>query len=179
MTGTAEKIITFLLAKTGSGLFFDLTEHKAKRTLTQNAYYWVLLEKVAAALRMSKPELHNRMLRQYGVWQRYGDKVVVALIADTDEAEETALRAEKLHLKPTSVTIESEVGTMRQYVLLKGTHEMNTEEMSVLLDGLIQEARNLDIETLTPAELERMRQYAQENKGNRDTEESKGNRIQA
>lgn len=177
MTGTAEKIITFLLAKTGSGLLFDLTEHKAKRTLTQNAYYWVLLEKVAGAVRMSKPELHNRLLRQYGVLQRFDGKAIAAFIADTESAENEALRAETFHLRPTSVTKESAQGTMRQYVLLKGTHEMNTAEMSVLLDGLIQEARNLDIETLTPAELERMRQYAQENKGNGDTEESKRNRI--
>lgn len=177
MTGTAERLIAFLRTKTGSGLLFDIAEHKAKRTLNQNNYYWVLLEKVAAALRMSKPELHNRLLRQYGVLQLFDGKAIVAFIADTESAENDALRAEKFHLRPTSVTRESEIGTVRMYVLLKGTHEMNTAEMSVLLDGLIQEARNLDIETLTPAELERMRQYAQENKGNGDSEESKGNRI--
>lgn len=171
MTGTAEKIITFLLAKTGSGLLFDLTEHKAKRTLTQNAYYWVLLEKVAEAVRISKPELHNLLLRQYGVLQRIDGKAIAAFIADTESAENEALRAETFHLRPTSVTKEGAQGTMRQYVLLKGSHDMTTTEMAALLDGLILEAKQLGIETLPPAELERMRAYeASKNQSNNDSQ---------
>jgi hypothetical protein len=54
--------------------------------------------------------------------------------------------------------------------MLKGSHDLNTTEMAELLDGLIQEARQLDIETMTPAELERLRAYeAQKNQSNRHT----------
>ena len=41
-------------------------------------------------------------------------------------------------------------------MMLKGTHEYDSKEMSVLINGVVDEARDLDIETLTPAELDRM-----------------------
>lgn len=170
MTGTAEKLITFLMSKTNSGILYDLLEHKEKRTLTQNSYYWVLLEKVAGALKMSKPELHNRLLRDYSVLLRVCGEAVAVFLPDTENAEEEALRATAYHVRPTSVVMEGRKGTLRQYVMLKGSHELDTKEMSVLLDGLIQEAKQLGIETMTPAELERLRAYeTQKDKGDRHT----------
>ena len=62
VTGTAEKILVFLMGQDRTKIW-DLAPHKEKRTLSQNAYYWQLLGKTADALRISKPELHNRMLR--------------------------------------------------------------------------------------------------------------------
>lgn len=170
MTGTAEKLITFLMSKTNTGLLYDLKEHKEKRTLTQNAYYWVLIDKVAGAARISKPELHNRLLRQYGVLERVDGLPLAVFLPDTENAEKSALEATTYHLRPTSVTKQGSKGTLRQYVMLKGSHDLNTTEMAVLLDGLIQEARQLSIETMTPAELERLRAYeAQKNQSNRHT----------
>jgi hypothetical protein len=90
MTGTAEKLITFLMSKTNTGLLYDLKEHKEKRTLTQNAYYWVLIDKVAGAARISKPELHNRLLRQYGVLERVDGFPLAVFLPDTENAEKSA-----------------------------------------------------------------------------------------
>lgn len=39
---------------------------KEKRSLDANAYYWVLVTKLAEALHISKPRCHNLMLRRYG-----------------------------------------------------------------------------------------------------------------
>lgn len=170
MTGTAEKLITFLMSKTNTGLLYDLKEHKEKRTLTQNAYYWVLIDKVAGAARISKPELHNRLLRQYGVLERVDGFPLAVFLPDTENAEKSALEATTYHLRPTSVTKQGSKGTLRQYVMLKGSHDLNTTEMAELLDGIIQEARQLGIETMTPAELERLRAYeAQKNQSNKHT----------
>ena len=38
-----------------------------------------------------------------------------------------------------------------------GSSEYNTQEMSVLIDGIVQEAKQLGIETLTPMELARLK----------------------
>ena len=71
--------------------------------------------------------------------------------------------------------------TYRYWVMLRGSSEYLTSEMAVLLDGLIQEAKQLDIETLTPVQLEEMRRLeqaaedrknAQKNKSTADTSES-------
>lgn len=35
---------------------------------------------------------------------------------------------------------------------------MDTKQMSILIDGIVQEAKQLDIETLPPAELTRLKE---------------------
>lgn len=160
MKGTVLQCIRFLTDLTDTGRMYEIKEYHERRSLTQNAYYYVLLSKVADALRMSKTELHNRMLRDYGQIAIIGDKLVPVSVPDTEEGEKDTLRQEHFHLKPTSSVREGRDGVnYRTYVLLRGSHEYNTTEMSILLDGLIQEARTLDIETLTPDELERMRAH--------------------
>lgn len=136
-----------------------IRDHKEKRSLSQNAYYWQLLGQLAGRLRMSKTELHNRILRDYGQLARMDGALVPVLIPDTDKAERLTLAAETYHIKPTSGTMTGKNGKRyRQYVMLRGSHEYNTEEMSQLLDGMIQEAQAQGIQTLTPDQLARMRQ---------------------
>ena len=43
------------------------------------------------------------------------------------------------------------------YIVFKQTHLMDSKEMSRLIEGTVQEAQNLGIETLTPDELERLK----------------------
>ena len=163
MTGTAAQLV-LMLAKIADAdsRIYDVIEHKEKRSLNQNSYYWKLLSQVADKLRMSKSCLHNNMLRHYGQRMMIDDKCVYVPIPDTDEAENTALESETVHLKPTSsITTGKDGVTYRYYVMLRGSHEYNTYEMSVLVEGIVQEARQLGIETLTPAELEDMRRLEQ------------------
>ena len=44
------------------------------------------------------------------------------------------------------------------YIIYKGTSEYNTKEMSIFIDGVVQEAKQLGIETKTPKELEEMKE---------------------
>lgn len=162
MTGNAQAVINFLLNQisTGeNGRLWDIREHRSQRTLTQNAYYWVLLAKVADRMRISKPEAHNRMLRSYGQPAVIDRKVVYTYLPDTEETEKQVLEQELYHLAPTSSVMLSSKGVpLRAYKLLRGSSDYNTEEMSVLMDGLIQEATQLRIETIPPRELEMMRE---------------------
>jgi len=158
MTGTAKELV-FLLAKIADtdNKVYDLVEHKEKRSLTSNSYYWVLNGKVADKLRISKTRLHNDMLRHYGQMMMIDDKPVCVMIPDTTEAEESAWESDTVHIKPTSVTILGENGiNYRQYVMLRGSSDYNSSEMAILISGIVQEAKQLDIETLTPRELEEM-----------------------
>lgn len=162
MTGNAAQIVSFLMTADREKLF-DLREHRERRSLTQNSYYWKLLSLTADKLKMSKPELHNRMLRKYGQRQYIGGLLVRIPIPDTDEAEEAALAAETFHITPTSDVKTGKDGRQyRTYLMLRGSSDYDTREMSVLLDGMINEAQQQDIETLTPMELERMRRDERE-----------------
>jgi len=175
MTGTAKELV-FMLAKIADmdDKVYDLVEHKEKRSLNQNSYYHVLLGKVADKLRISKSRLHNDMLAHYGQRFFLDDKCVFVTIPDNEESENTAMESDTVHMKPTSKTVvgNNEI-TYRYWVMLRGSHDYNTREMSILLDGLIQEAKQLDIETLTPNQLAEMRRLEQEAEDRRDAQKNK------
>lgn len=152
---------------------YVLKEYEEKRSLNQNAYYWKLLGILAGKLKVGKPELHNRLLRKYGQIQTFGGKAARIPLPDTDETEETALASSTTHLRPTAQTMTMADGiTYRTYVLLKPSHDMSSAEMSQLLDGLVDECKQQEIETLTPAQLAQLRQLAEQREARRCTEAS-------
>ena len=133
-------------------------EHKNKRSLDANAYYWQLVTKVAENIDSSIPYVHNYMLRKYGQVLIVDDKMAFVVLPDTDEAFRKAEEAETFHIKPTSQVKQGKDGKMyRTYIMLRGSSDYNTYEMSKLIDGCVQEAKYLGIETLPPEELERMK----------------------
>lgn len=80
----------------------EIREYRKKRSLDQNAMYWSILTQVARNLDISNPRCHNLMLRRYGEVERFGDKLAMIVLPDTDEAAQKADEAETYHLKPTN-----------------------------------------------------------------------------
>lgn len=142
---------------TGKKLRLKAVEWKEKRSLDANAYYWVLISKLAGALKVSNAYMHNFMLRAYGQPDLYDEKKAYIVLPDTDETERKAMEADAYHIKPTSEVKLGRDGKMyRTYYLLRGSSTYDTEEMSRLIDGLVDECKDAGIETLPPDELERM-----------------------
>lgn len=137
----------------GKDLDLDLRPHREKRSLDANAYYYVLLSKMAEKLQTSVNELHNMTLSRYGYPEIYENALVtMALRADIDPN-----RLEGIHLKSTGhITTNSKGTDFMNYIVMRGSHTFNTLEMSHLIDGVISEAKELGIDTITPAEKERM-----------------------
>ena len=128
-----------------------------------NAYYWQLLSKVAEKLLLTKPHAHNIMLRRYGQKLIIGGELAYVVIPNTEEAEQTADEAETYHVKPTSQVKEGKGGIMyRTYIMLRGSSDYDTKEMSTLIEGLVSDAKELGIETMSAEELERMMQQYEE-----------------
>lgn len=122
-----------------------------KRSLDANAYCWVLIGKIADMLTkqgsaVSKDEVYEAELRKYG-------QGAVIKLAPTSPADPTNL------LKPFRIWEPHEklYGEYnRYYRVWVGSSHYNTEEMSIFIDGIVDDAKELGIETLPPAELERM-----------------------
>lgn len=175
-TGKANELVLFLM-NADRDTVWELTEHKEKRSLSQNSYYWCLCGKVAQKTRVPTAVIHNQNLRDLGLVLRINEELVPIYLPDTDEAEKTALSADTYHIKPTSHVKEGKDGKLfRCYVMLRGSSTFNTEEMTALLDLMIQEAKAQGIETMTPDELAKMREaekIAQQNKSNRDKSKDK------
>ena len=143
--------------KDGVRVALKVTKYNEKRSLDANAYYWLLIGKLSKVLNISTTYCHNLMLRRYGVLEEIDGKPVYLVIPDTDEAESKADEAETYHIKPTSNVRDRNDGkSYRTYMLLKGSSQYDTAEMSRLISGLVDECRQCGIETLTPAELASM-----------------------
>lgn len=156
LSGNCEEECRRLEADIDSGkqmqVFFS--QDTTKRSLDENAYYWVLVGRIAKAIGSSMTEVHNLNLRRYGVPFLVDGKTVYAYLEDTPEVEKSVLQNETVHMKPTSSVKEGNGGRMyRAYMILKGSHDMDTTEMSVLIDGAISECREMGLPYQKPWEM--------------------------
>lgn len=129
---------------------------REKRSIDANSYYWQLISQLARKLKISTARCHNIMLRRSGVPELIDGLTVYILLPDTDKAEEQALESAAYHLSPTSKTDWNKDGRVRSYMLLKPSHEMDSEEFSGLVSNLAEECKEQGIETMTPDEIAHM-----------------------
>ena len=123
---------------------FEVRKRRKRRSLTQNAYYWSMLNELARKLRISDREAHKQMLREYGVCD------VVLLRADIDPGDYfeyydayDAGRIKGIDYK--------------QVKAYKRSSRMDSAEFSALVDGLRFECEQQGIDFMTPDEIARLR----------------------
>lgn len=140
-------------------LRLTMTRYREKRSKDANAYFYVLVGKLADALKVSKAYIHNLMLRKYGQIQTVDDRPVWVILPENDEVMHDVDENEALHLRATSETKTGKDGRVyRTYLMLKGSHELNTLEMSRLLDGVVSDCHDVGISTITPNEIKQMKE---------------------
>ena len=173
---TSEYYITMAVETIPSGVYglreedisITLAKWRERRSLTANAYYWVIVGKIADILHISTSIVHNILLRRYGALEVIDGETLTIMVADTEEAEENVLNSDLYHLKPTSFTKEGKDGRMfRAYRVLKGSSSYDSKEMATLIDGAVSEAKEMGIETLPDTEIERMKLDYEINHSNR------------
>lgn len=140
----------------GEEIDIAVDKHRKKRSLNANSYFHVLCGKIAEALGSSKDEVHNLMLQRYGQYARDKNGNIVFMLVP---GSEDYSKDPEIHLKPTGKSEDRNGRTYYWYAKMKPSHEYNTKEMATLIDGTISEAKELDIETLTPDEIERLEHY--------------------
>ena len=140
MIGTSKKLITYLLEQ-AKDKQFEIKEYYNKRGLKANAYYWELVNQLANVLNISKEEMHLFLLQQYG------QSEIVSVVADIDV---------KPYFKYYTEAGESVLNgkTFKHYKIYKGSSEMDSKEMSILINGLVEECRNQGIETKPKEEID-------------------------
>lgn len=142
MQGNAIQIIQWLYGQDKEKKFV-IKEFKEKRSLDQNAYAWKLITEIGNVLRKSKEEVYLQMLKDYGQGE------IVSILSSINP---------KGYFK-----YYEEIGTgvvnnkeFTHYKIYKGSSEFDRKEMSIFIDGIVQECKQLGIETLTPVEIARL-----------------------
>jgi len=120
---------------------------KKRRSLNANSYAWLLITEIANKLRSSKEEIYLQMLK------RYGQSSVVSII---DEAVPVFMKSVKYAEEFGKGTVNGKDFTHIKVYM--GSSEMDTKEMAILIDGIVSEATELKIPTMTPTEIERIKE---------------------
>ena len=136
--GTPKKLIDWLYDQDKEKIY-EIKEYKEKRNNDQNAKYWKLLNELALKLKISVEELHFQMLKLYS--QRY------QILIPT----ETSIRGIEYYEKKSTIKKDNKLFDV--YIIYTPSHELNTEEFSLLLEGLCNECKEQGIETRSPEEL--------------------------
>ena len=125
-------------------LTIEAKPFRKKRSLNANAYAWKLITDIADVLRASKDDVYLQMLKRYGQSELISvlsHIKIGAYVKYYEEAGESKLNGK----------------TFTHYRVYKGSSEFDTREMAVLIDGIVSEAKELNIPTETPDEIERMK----------------------
>lgn len=136
----------------------DIRRHIERRTLTANAYFHVLVNKLAGVMRTSNDEMKRWLVRQYGTVAEVDGRAVEILLPRGTSPTDYYPYCEWL----------GSSGEFDRYALLKQTHVLNGSEFARLIDGTVAECKAMGIETLSADELRRL--YASADKSNSDPE---------
>lgn len=134
-------------------LDIEIKKHRAKRSLNANAYFHVLVNKIARALGDSDEETKKNLVLNYGFVAK--DKNGLSVGFKLPESVDVGTIYPYVRMFDTRQ--EGKV-KFNCYLVYKGTHEMDTTEMAKLIDSTIEVAKELGIETDTPAQLARFKE---------------------
>lgn len=132
----------------------EIKKHREKRSKSANAYFHVLVNRIAAVRGGSDDAVKKSLVVEYGALEKDADGKTVGfkLPASVD--------VDKIYPYVRCFDTREENGKLfRCYLVYKHTADMDSAEMARLIDGAIDEARELGIETDTP---ERLARYKEE-----------------
>lgn len=142
MIGNKKKIINFLIDK-NDDKEYEIKEYNKKRTLNQNSYYYELLGQLSKKMRIPSEELHFELIKKSCPFEDY-------LVPD-----EANLRGIKYYEVLNKRKVNDKLfKVIRTYV---GSSSLDTIEMGMLLDNLIEECHDQNIETMTPEQIAKLK----------------------
>lgn len=125
----------------------SVKQFRKRRSLDANAYAWVLIDKIAERMRLSKADVYRDHIRALGG--------VSETVCVQDRAVDRLRQAwSKNGLGWQTETFPSKIDGCTNVTLYYGSSTYDTAQMSALIDALVQSCHALGIETMPPEQLE-------------------------
>ena len=128
--------------------------HRKHRSLDANAYYWAMVNKMAAKLESSNEEVHRRQLERYGAFEMGEDGAARWVVVPDDGNIGLYLLDTGHVVKMSTKTGKPLLGHV--CIVIKGSHEYNTKEMATLINGTLSDCHDLGIQTIDEIQKTRM-----------------------
>ena len=136
----------------GQKVRIKIEKYREKRSLDANAYFHVLVGKIAEVIGISKNRCKNMLICRYGQMEMLDDSPVVI---HSNVPIEKMAEQQLLHCDPVDCYTDGDT-EMVLYQVYCGSPTYETKEKSILINGKGQEAKELGIETMPPDGMERM-----------------------
>lgn len=127
-----------------------INQHRERRSLDANAYCWVLIDKLSIKTGCAKTDIYRHAIREIG-----GNCDIVCVpnnavkkLCECWEKHGTGWQAE---------TTKSKIDGCTNVILYYGSSTYDSKQMACLIDSIVQECREAGIETMTPAELQSLK----------------------
>lgn len=142
ITFTAPKSVVKVLDELNDKpLTVTVKEYRQKRSLSQNAYLWVLLDKIADKVNRSKEDIYKIYIKDYGVFE------ILPVRNDAADRFIKLWQARGLGWVCEDLG-ESKLSGYTKLIAYYGSSTYNTKEMTRLIDAVIQECRELGIQAM-------------------------------
>lgn len=127
-------------------LTVSVKEYRQKRSLSQNAYLWVLLEEIGKKMDLSKEAVYKTYVKDYGVFE---------IIPVRNEAAASFItKWQKQGIGWFCEDLgESKLDGYTKLIVYFGSSSYNTEEMKRLLDAVLLDCKEVGIETMSVSEI--------------------------
>ena len=127
---------------------YEIALKKKKRSNDANAYAWVLIQQIAAKLRMPPVDVYrNAILNTGGVTE--------SVICIADDAVDQFVRSwESGHLGRQVQQFPSNRKGFTNLIVIYGSSDYDTKQMTRFIDGLVQDAHALGLETEDPGKIQ-------------------------
>ena len=160
---SGEKVLSFFVDREGTNeaeqaademcgipLVINVERFREKRSLSANAYTWVLIDKIAKATNLPPADVYRHAIREIA-----GVSEAISVSAEAVDTLRDRWSKNGIGWFVESLG-QSDIDGRTDLLLYYGSSTYDTSQMSRLIDCLVQEAKSIGIETLPPAELERM-----------------------
>lgn len=130
----------------------DIKRHRERRSLNANNLFHKMVGQIAKALTppISEARCKNILLGRYGVKLYLDDAETIPQAIKTNIPPDIMLELEQEHFK-----VAKSDGDTWHYYRLKHTADYDSKEFSVLLDGTLEDAAELGIDTVSEDEKRR------------------------
>lgn len=127
----------------------EIKEHRERRSLDANAYFWVLCSKLAAHTGIEKQVIYRDLIKNIG-----GNSEIICV---RNEALDKLRKGwEHNGIGWVTETMPSKIAGCTNVILYTGSSVYDTKQMSRLIELIVFECKSFGIETATPNEIERM-----------------------
>ena len=131
-------------------LSIEIKPFRARRSLDANAYFFVLADKLAEKIGITKEEIYRNAIKEIG-----GVSETVCVKNQAVERLCEGWRNQGLGWQ--TDTFPSKLDGCTNVILYYGSSTYDTAQMSRLIDNIVQDCKAVGIETLTPNELAKLK----------------------